>query len=158
MNYFKNVLLITVTVFAVGDADARELNRTALTIEVADGGAHTFEVEVANTRRQRRRGLMFRKTLAENRGMLFDFKKEVPISMWMSNTVISLDMLFIGDDGRISSIVESTKPLTRDSIRSEQPVRAVLEVNAGTALELGIKAGDWVRHEIFEKRRLKRKR
>jgi len=129
-----------------------------LTIEVADGGAYAFEVELANSQRERRRGLMYREGLEDNRGMLFDFKREIAISMWMSNTYISLDMLFISDDGRIDSIVKATNPLTRDSIKSEQPVRAVLEVNAGTASKLGIKAGDQIHHAIFERAIRKREK
>lgn len=115
-------------------------------------GAHTFLVELAVTREQQDRGLMFRKTLEDSHGMLFDFRREQPISMWMQNTYISLDMLFIRADGRILRIAENTKPMSTDQIESGGPVRAVLEVSGGTSKKLGIAAGDRVIHPIFESR------
>lgn len=115
-------------------------------------GAHTFLVELATTREQQDRGLMFRKTLEDSHGMLFDFRREQPISMWMQNTYIPLDMMFIRADGRILRIAENTKPMSTDQIESGGPVKAVLEVNAGTSKKLGIAAGDRVIHPIFEAR------
>ena len=120
------------------------------TIEiVSKSGVHAFSVELATNDEERERGLMFRKELPEGQGMLFDFKTEQPVSFWMHNTYISLDMMFIRGDGRISHIAENAKPLSDDLIPSNGPVRAVLEVIAGTAAKLGIAPGDRVTGSIF---------
>jgi uncharacterized protein len=123
------------------------------TVEIATkSGVHSFAVELAVNDEQRARGLMFRRELPEGRGMLFDFHREQPITMWMQNTYIPLDMIFIRGDGRILSIAENTEPLSTRVISSGGPVRAVLEVIAGTAKKLGIRPGDRVSHPIFRSR------
>jgi uncharacterized protein len=122
--------------------------RTSLEIESASGTLN-FEVELASTPEQRRQGLMFRESLAADQGMLFDFGDTVPVTMWMRNTLIPLDMLFIDADGRIARIVADTEPLSDAVIGSGDPVRAVLELAAGTSAELGIAVGDRVVHPIF---------
>ena len=122
--------------------------RTSLEIESASGTLN-FEVELASTPEQRRQGLMFRESLAADQGMLFDFGDTVPVTMWMRNTLIPLDMLFIDADGRIARIVADTEPLSDAVIGSGDPVRAVLELAAGTSAELGIAIGDRVVHPIF---------
>jgi uncharacterized protein len=120
------------------------------TIEiVSNNGVHAFDVELATNDAERERGLMFRKSLPEGQGMLFDFKREQPVSFWMHNTYISLDMIFIGGDGRIVHIVQNAKPLSDDFIPSTASVRAVLEVIAGTVQKLGIADGDRVTGSIF---------
>jgi uncharacterized membrane protein (UPF0127 family) len=120
------------------------------TIEIASkNGVHVFVVELAVTDQERERGLMFRKQLPEGRGMLFDFKREQEVPMWMENTYIPLDMIFIRRDGRIWRIAENTKPLSREIIPSEGPVLAVLEVIGGTAKKLGIAPGDRVGAPMF---------
>ena len=106
---------------------------------VTKGGVHVFAVEIAVTNEERARGLMYRKELAEGRGMLFDFAPDQEVSMWMKNTYISLDMIFIQGDGRILRIAENTKPLSEAIISSNGQVRGVLEVIAGTAKKFGIK-------------------
>ena len=115
-------------------------------------GVHVFGVEMAVTPEQQARGLMFRRQLPEGQGMLFDFQREQPASFWMKNTYISLDMIFIRGDGRILRIAENTVPLSEALVPSGGPVRAVLEVIAGTAKKLGIAAGDRVAHPIFDGR------
>jgi uncharacterized membrane protein (UPF0127 family) len=112
-------------------------------------GVHVFAVELAVTPEQQAQGLMFRRELPEGRGMLFDFQKEQPTSFWMKNTYIPLDMIFIRADGRILRVAENTVPLSEALVSSGGPVRAVLEVIAGTAKKLGIAAGDRVAHPIF---------
>jgi uncharacterized protein len=92
---------------------------------------------------------MYRKELPQGQGMLFDFQHEEPVSFWMHNTYISLDMIFIAGDGRIVRIAENAKPMSDDLIPSGAPVRAVLEVIAGTARSLGIAPGDRVVSPIF---------
>ncbi len=117
---------------------------------VSGANRHRFQVEVARTDAERAQGLMFRRSLAPDRGMLFDFKRVEPVSMWMQNTYISLDMLFIRPDGSIARIAERTEPLSTRTIPSGEPVLAVLEVIGGTAERLGIKAGDRVEHPLFK--------
>ncbi len=112
-------------------------------------GAYPFKVEMAVDDAQRALGLMYRRDLAPDRGMLFDFGREIYISMWMRNTFIPLDMLFIGADGRIGFIRERTTPQSLDIIEAPERNRAVLEVAAGTAARLGIRVGDRVDHAIF---------
>lgn len=112
-------------------------------------GAHRFTVELAVDDRARAKGLMFRKSLEPDRGMLFDFRREQMIGMWMQNTYIPLDMLFIRPDGTIASIARDTTPLSTRTISSDVPVRYVLEVNAGTAARIGAQPGDRVHHVLI---------
>lgn len=120
------------------------------TLEIASKtGVHVFAVEMARTDEERRTGLMYRKHLAEGRGMLFDFSPPQEIVMWMKNTFVSLDMIFIGADGRILRIAENTEPQSTRTISSQGPARGVLEVVAGTARKLGIAPGDRVGHPLF---------
>ena len=122
-----------------------------LTIVTASG-RHTFQVELADNDASRAQGLMYRRSLAPDRGMLFDFKRVEPISMWMQNTYVSLDMLFIRPDGTIARVATNAEPLSTRTIPSGEPVLAVLEVVAGTAARLGIKPGDKVEHPLFKPR------
>lgn len=123
------------------------------TLEIASkNGVHMFEVEMAVTPEETARGLMFRRELPEGHGMLFDFKTDQPVSFWMKNTYISLDMIFIRSDGRIARIAENTEPLSERNVPSGAPVRAVLEVIAGTARKLEIAPGDVVAGPIFNSR------
>jgi len=119
---------------------------------VSRTGVHVFDVELALTPEQRTKGLMFRRELPSGQGMLFDFVGEGPVSMWMRNTYVSLDMFFIRADGTIARIAENTVPLSETTIPSGAPVKAVLEVVAGTAKRLGIAPGDRVAHKIFRSR------
>ena len=106
-------------------------------------------VEIADTDERRTYGLMFRKVLPGDHGMIFDFQRDQPVAMWMRNTLIPLDMLFIARDGRVVNIHERAIPHDETAIPSEGPVRAVLELNGGTVARLGLKPGDLVRHAIF---------
>ena len=118
---------------------------------VSAGGRHEFQVEVMRNDEQRARGLMFRRELAADRGMLFDFKQEQPVAFWMKNTYIPLDMIFIDRKGEIANIAENTEPLSERSVPAARPVVGLLEVIAGTSKRLGIKAGDRVEHEMFRR-------
>jgi uncharacterized protein len=123
------------------------------TLEIASKtGVHAFAVEIADTEAAREKGLMFRKSLPEGQGMLFDFHQEQSVGFWMKNTYIPLDMIFIRGDGRILRIAENTEPLSERIIPSGGPVRAVLEVIGGTARKLGIAPGDRVAYPIFNGR------
>ncbi|MDP8917499.1 MAG: DUF192 domain-containing protein [Pseudomonadota bacterium] len=123
------------------------------TLSVASQGGQrqTFRVEVARNDADRAQGLMFRRSMPADQGMLFDFGRVEPVSMWMQNTYLSLDMLFIHPDGTIARIAANTEPLSTRTIPSGEPVLAVLELNAGTAARLGIKAGDRVEHPVFKR-------
>ena len=116
---------------------------------VSKTGVHVFAVELAVTEEQRSRGLMFRRSLPEGQGMLFKFEPDQVITMWMHNTYIPLDMIFIRSDGRILRIAENTKPESDNIISSGAPARGVLEVIAGTARKLGLAPGDKVAHPWF---------
>jgi uncharacterized protein len=119
-------------------------------LEIAsDGKSHVFQVEVMKTPEGRARGLMFRRHMAEDRGMLFDFERDEPVAMWMRNTYIPLDMLFIRSDGTVHRVHERAQPLDETTIPAGAPVRFVLEINGGVAAKLGIKAGDKVRHGLM---------
>ncbi len=116
---------------------------------VTKSGVRVFTVEVAKTEQERATGLMYRKELPEGRGMLFDFSPEQPVSMWMKNTFIPLDMIFVRGDGRILRIAENTTPQSEKIISSGGLVRGVIEVAGGTAKKLGISPGDRVGHPLF---------
>ena len=109
-----------------------------------------FTVEIADTEALRSRGLMFRQRLPEDRGMLFDFAAPRRVAMWMKNTYIPLDMLFIRADGTIAYIAENTVPKSLDTIGVSEPVLAVLELAGGTSKKHGFRAGDRVYHRIFQ--------
>lgn len=113
-------------------------------------GSFTFVVEVADTEGERATGLMFREQMAANHGMLFDFGKLEPIAMWMRNTPLPLDMIFIQPDGTVLRIAKDTVPFSTDIITSGGPVSHVLEVNAGIANQIGLEAGDKVIHDRFK--------
>ncbi|NQV83258.1 MAG: DUF192 domain-containing protein [Rhodospirillales bacterium] len=120
-----------------------------LTIVTGAGERHAFRVEVAETPRQRVQGLQLRANLKPDTGMLFDFETVQPVAMWMKNTFVSLDMLFIAADGRILNIAPNTTPLSLATIASAGPVRGVLEIRGGTSAQLGINTGDRVQYPIF---------
>ncbi|HEY1560453.1 MAG TPA: DUF192 domain-containing protein [Caulobacteraceae bacterium] len=116
---------------------------------VTDRGDFHFRVEVADTAASRERGLMYRKSLAADRGMIFDFKTSQVVAFWMKNTLIPLDMLFIGADGRIVSIARNARPMDETAVPSGAPVLAVLELRGGRAAEIDAEPGDRVREAIF---------
>jgi uncharacterized membrane protein (UPF0127 family) len=148
----RRVLLGTPFVVAAGAALAQDaeikFKRSSLVVETG-GREIKFDVELALNDVERSRGLMFRDKLGPYEGMLFDFYQEAPVSFWMKNTLIPLDMVFIGGDGTVRHVHANAKPQSTDSIPSQFPVRAVLEINGGSARLLGIKPGDKVKHPIF---------
>lgn len=130
-----------------GGADAAS-KLEQLTIETANG-PKTYQVEVMRTEEERARGLMLRPMMPADRGMLFDFGRVDKVSMWMKDTLISLDMLFIRKDGTIARITPMTEPMSERILSSGEPVLGVLEINGGQAAHFGIKEGDVVRHKLF---------
>jgi uncharacterized protein len=143
------VALAAVVVFcAFAGSGARAA--TFQTLEIATkSGVKVFSVELATTEEEKTTGLMYRKELADGKGMLFDFSPEQQVSMWMKNTYISLDMIFIRADGRILRIAENTEPLSTRIIPSGGLAKGVLEVVAGTAQKYGIEPGDRVSNPLF---------
>jgi uncharacterized membrane protein (UPF0127 family) len=114
-------------------------------LEIAsDGRTHRFIVEVARTPDQQARGLMFRRSLGADEGMIFPFEMPRPASFWMRNTLIPLDMIFIREDGTIARVAANTVPHSEESVTSGEPVASVLEIRGGRAAELGIGEGDRV--------------
>jgi uncharacterized membrane protein (UPF0127 family) len=149
------LLLVVLTALAPGGAALAETGLASfetdrLVIETAEGTRHDIRIELATTPHQQQQGLMFRRDMAADAGMLFVYSSVGMLSMWMKNTVIPLDMLFIADGGRIVKIVERTIPLSLKTISSDRPVRGVLEVNGGTVARLGIRRGDRVLYGAFE--------
>jgi uncharacterized membrane protein (UPF0127 family) len=119
-----------------------------LTIDTRNGPVR-LEVEIADSDAERSRGLMFRQSMGDNHGMLFDFPQPEMASFWMRNTIMSLDIIFIGTDGRILNIADHTTPYSEEPIPAAGLTRGVLELKAGRAEALGIRPGDRVRHRIF---------
>ncbi|MGE3645507.1 MAG: DUF192 domain-containing protein [Beijerinckiaceae bacterium] len=132
-----------------GPAVAQETRPLEDLTVVTATGRHAFKVEVMRKQEELSRGLMYRRTMARDHGMLFDFGEVRPVAMWMRNTYLPLDMLFIDARGRVVNVAENTEPLSEETIPSAAPVLSVLEVNAGTARRIGLKAGDRVEHPLF---------
>ncbi len=149
MNYRITLLLLCFLGPALPAAEKAVPVREPLVIQSADGSRHTLQVEVVDTAETRARGLMFRTRLPASSGMLFDYGKSDRVAMWMKNTPLSLDMVFIRDTGEISKIHNNAVPHSLQRINSGEPVRASLEVNAGTLEKLGIREGDFILHPIF---------
>ncbi len=134
--------LVIVSLMALGPAFGDAFfKHGSLKIETKNGPV-VLDVEIAATDPARQHGLMFRRELPANRGMIFLFDGEQQISMWMKNTYIPLDMVFIGDDWRIVHIAHDAEPLSTDIIASVHPASRVLEIAGGEAEQLGIAAGD----------------
>src|SRR5438477_8199552 len=148
----RHLLLFAAALLALsGSAAPAQLQtfpKAELTI-VSAGGPHKFTVELAATPGQMEQGLMFRKSMAPDAGMLFDYRAPSMAAMWMKNTLIPLDMLFVDQQGRIINIHERAVPGSLDPIAAAGPARAVIELNGGTAAHLGIKPGDRVTFPIF---------
>ncbi|MCU0985634.1 MAG: DUF192 domain-containing protein [Acetobacteraceae bacterium] len=147
-------LLVALLAAAAAPARAQtgpqpELPKERLVIVTRDGTRHAFMVEMAVTPEQQTVGLMFRPSVPADGGMLFDWGSPRESNMWMRNTIASLDMIFIAADGRIHRIAERTVPFSLATVSSNGPVRATLEVAAGTAERLSIRVGDRVLHPIF---------
>lgn len=149
-------LLATATLLLVGGR-ARAQSEPQKLIEpleelvfvTRDGARHVFRIEVARTSEQQQVGLMFRPVLEPDRGMLFDWGRPIESTMWMRNTPASLDMVFLRADGVVHRIAERTVPFSLSTIASNGPVRATLELGAGTAARIGLRPGDRALHPIF---------
>lgn len=128
----------------LADAMLLPIDRTPLVVSTGSGD-RSFSVEIADTSAEREAGLMFRRTMADDHGMLFVFERTDEVDFWMKNTPMALDLVFVGEDGRIKAIMRG-EPESEAIISPGQPVRFVLELKAGTAARDGIKEGDLLRH------------
>jgi uncharacterized membrane protein (UPF0127 family) len=150
----RRLLLLPMLLLAAGApvalAQLAQFPTAPLTIVTA-GGPRTFTVELATTPAQMEQGLMFRQSLAPDAGMLFDYQAPSMAMMWMKNTLIPLDMLFVDTQGRIVNIHERAVPGSLATIAAAAPARAVIELNGGTAARLGIRPGDRVMFPIFDR-------
>lgn len=136
-------LFLLVNAAGLAAADVR-FDTQPLTIVTSDGAEHKFTVELALNDAQREQGLMRRTTMAPDAGMLFDFGKSRDVMMWMHDTVLPLDMLFIDKAGAVTRVHENAVPFSDAIISSHGPIKYVLELNAGRAKALGLRAGDKV--------------
>ena len=130
---------------APGQAATAESGLQLIPLEIRSGGkVHKFTVEVARTQDEQAQGLMFRESLAPDRGMLFPYSPPEVAGFWMKNTLIPLDMIFVRDDGSIAMIADNTIPGSLESVSAGEPVAAVLEIAGGRSAELGITDADKV--------------
>ena len=145
-------LLMVALVAMMGALNAQteiKMRRDTLTLHTASG-AHRIDIEVAESEREKSHGLMFRQSLGDSEGMLFPYPKAHEITMWMKNTFISLDMIFIRGDGIVHRVATDTEPHSERIVASEGDVTAVLEMKAGSARRLAIKPGDRVEYKHFK--------
>ena len=148
---FGRALAVALALFALcvfASHGSRADGFDSLTIATASG-VHAFQVEIAANEAARENGLMRRRFMPADRGMLFEFDREAPVSFWMKNTYIPLDMIFIARDGSVTRIAADAEPLSEALIPSGRPCAAVLELNGGTAARIDLKVGDKVRHRFF---------
>ena len=127
-----------------------DLPRSALEIR-SGGGRQWFNIRIADTSARQERGLMFVKKLPADQGMLFPNRKPQPVAMWMKNTLIPLDMLFIDSRGRIVCLIASARPESLEILSCDKPVKAVLEIAGGEAARRAIRVGDRVVHSTFRR-------
>ena len=147
----RRYLIAVALLLAALPAWALENFATSELTSPTSGGPRKFTIELALTEPQMEQGLMFRRSLAPDAGMLFDFKQPTTVTMWMKNTVIPLDMLFLDPNGKIIDIHERAVPYSTDIIAAKAPSRYVVELNGGTAARLGIKPGDQVTSPVIGK-------
>ena len=142
---------LIITQFAVSSSSFAQPAPIELVTVATQKGAFKFRTEIANTPMNLQRGLMFRHKLPQDRAMLFDWGRDQVANMWMKNTIISLDMIFISRGGTVVGFKTNTTPKSLEVISSRTPVAAVLEVVAGTAERIGLKRGDLVTHPMFNR-------
>jgi uncharacterized protein len=146
----RKLVLAFMVMGIASSAFAQEMMRVEPMTIVTQTTSTMFSTEIADTDELRERGLMFRQRMPEDQAMLFDFGKPRPAAMWMKNTYISLDMVFVREDGTIAAIAENTVPKSLDTVSVQEPVRGVIELAAGTAKKIGIHKGDKVLNAIFK--------
>lgn len=145
-------VMLAVAALLTGSSPAmaqQSFTMSSVEIDTAAGGHFRFKTELAETQAQHQQGLMYRRVMAPDAGMLFIFDKPQQAAFWMKNTFIPLDMLFVAADGRIASIHANAVPQSEATIPSNAVIKAVLEINGGMAARLGIRPGDTVKHATF---------
>ena len=147
LRFILLILIASLPGIAYGD-DASAPRVDSIVID-SEAGAQMLSVEIADTPELRERGLMFRHRLPDDRGMLFLYETAHPVAMWMKNTYIPLDMVFLRADGTVAEVRTGTVPQSLDVIESAEPVKAVLELGSGGAEKLGLEPGTLVRHPFF---------
>jgi uncharacterized membrane protein (UPF0127 family) len=153
------LLTLAVSVYAAGQPASAPIEarleplsnfpQTTLSILTPDARQHVFNIWLADTEAHREQGLMFVKSLEPNTGMLFIFDEPQVVTMWMKNTLISLDMVFIDKNGHVTRVIENAKPLSLEILSSKESASAVLELKGGVAKTLGIHAGALVKYSVF---------
>jgi len=154
-NSFLFIFLFNFNIFALTPYEPLDITKSqSLPVSVANiityKGNYEFNVELADSHKSRTIGLMHRVELLDSRGMLFDFKKNRVVTMWMRNTFIPLDMIFLSNVGKVKRIHKDAQPHSENFISSDYLVRAVLEVSSGTADRIGLRVGDQILHRIFQ--------
>ncbi len=149
MRKLSSTILATLLLFACSQETVQRPT-TPLFVDTSSSGEVRFNVEVAKTPLELQQGLMHRTEMASNNGMIFVFDPVRPVQMWMKNTKLSLDMLFVAANGKIVMIKEKATPMSETRITCKEPVRAVVELNAGQVKRHNIKVGDTVRHSVFD--------
>lgn len=150
MQKLSYILLASLFLFACGSEPQEQRPTTPLTIKTKSNGDVRFNVEVAQTPAELQKGLMHRTEMSNNNGMIFIFDPIRPVQMWMKNTKLSLDMIFVAGNGKIIKIKEKAVPMSTDRISCKEPVRAVIELNGGQVSRHNIKVGDLVNHKSFD--------
>ncbi len=145
----KKLISFAFILFAFGCSSENDAKYSDLIIETHSGSV-TYKVETATTPEELQKGLMYRKSMPENHGMIFNVNPPRPIVMWMKNTYISLDMIFVGTDGTINQVIKNTTPESEQILGEDVKSRAVIELNAGQADKHNIHVGDIVRHQILD--------
>jgi uncharacterized protein len=135
-------------VIVTGFAAFAQSGRNVLSI-ITTSGTHHFNVDVMQSQADLEKGLMFRKSIPTDYGMLFDFRHEQNVMMWMKNTFIPLDMLFMDKTGKVVGIIANAEPMSEKILTVGKPTDAVLELRGGTAARIDLKVGDQVRDPIF---------
>ena len=142
---------LAVVLFLAASAVAPTLGGELDSLEIVTAaGRHVFQVEIANNDATREHGLMDRRYMAPDHGMLFEFDRDEPVSFWMKNTYIPLDMIFIAPSGVVTHIAANAEPLSERVVPSGGPSIAVLELGGGMAASIGLRVGDKVRHPFFK--------
>ena len=142
---------MTVSAFAqTNREDVVDFGDSQTLIIVSENGEHNFKVEEAKTLDQQARGMMFREEMSEDTGMIFEFEEPKVATIWMKNTALPLDIIFVRSNGKILKIEHMAQPYTLRSASSEAVVAAVVELKGGTSKDLGIQPGDTIKHTFFE--------
>lgn len=151
MNKLIKILAVVLLAASCGQNENNPVGELSELKITTENGNEIFMVETARTDEEKRRGLMFRKSLDERKGMIFDMMPARKTAMWMKNTYIPLDIIFVGEDNRIAGIYENARPHSEELIISPAPARAVIELNAGAAKKFAIGIGNKIEHNILTK-------